>query len=215
MINRSTVTLTFILLFLIAGCDKGSSSDNPNGSDDVTATFTDPVFAQFCLDNFDKNKDGILSGDELESVTSIIALNLKAESLAGIEKFSNLTQLIVEEGELKVLDVSKNTKLSRIVCGSNKLTVLDFSKNDNLVSVSCSNSSLEELILPQGSNKLTSIGCSGTKLKTLDISRYTKLESLTCQNDPPFKLYVWPGFSKENLKECYLNPETEIIEKKQ
>ena len=183
-------------------------------SDDATKAFTDPAFAKFCLDNFDKNKDGKLSNAELESVKSIIANNLQAESLAGIEKFTNLTQLIIESGNIKKLDVSKNTKLSHIACGGNKLKKLDFSKNNNLKVISCGNQALEELILPQGSNdKLNYVGCSGANLASLDISRYKKFESLVCQNDPPFKLYVWAGFKKENLKQFIINPETQIIEK--
>lgn len=70
------------------------------------ASFEDPVFWEYLLGNFDVNRDGQLSREEMDQVTFLPLFNLGIHSLAGIENFKKLEQIQMEEDALTHLDFS-------------------------------------------------------------------------------------------------------------
>ena len=91
-------------------------------------TFTDKNFENYCLENFDTDKNGYISKEEAAAVISIEYKFPSAEkvisSLNGIEYFVNLESLICEHSPVHILngtatglsnlDLSQNTKLRMI-----------------------------------------------------------------------------------------------------
>lgn len=121
--------LALLLCGLLAvTCSKndGSSKDDENiapdkdfpqlpDSDDVCSDMNDIVFKEYCYDNFDSNKDGILSTSEALAVTSINLEGSTVNNLKGIEHFQNLESLNCKNcWELQSADLSHNIKLTRI-----------------------------------------------------------------------------------------------------
>ena len=155
----------------------------------IDEAFPDPIFRQYVSDNFDTDKDGILSKNEILAVTEINFNNYyyppveeRISSLEGIQYFTNLTDLDCNYNQLTTLDVSKNTALKNLSCYNNQLTTLDVSKNTALVNLYCLNNQLIALDVSRNT-ALEDLDCGGNKLTTLDLSNNTALTSLWCENN--------------------------------
>ncbi len=91
------------------------------------AAFPDAAFRQYVSDQFDQDKDGVLTKTEREAVTEINVEDgyngVKIEDLTGIEYFPNLTKLNCSGNALTKLDLSANTKLEELNCSGQTLAV--------------------------------------------------------------------------------------------
>ena len=174
-----------------------------DNGEDVCSKIEDSNFRSFCLNSFDKNKDGRVSLIEASEVKTIKVPGKGIHSLAGIEYFKNLTSLNCNENHLTQLDVSKNTKLKMLSCNENQLTQLDVSKNTSLENFGCShnqlsfldvskNAALQQLFCGHnqlsklnvsGCSALTKLSCDNNQLTSLDISGATALEELVCNDN--------------------------------
>lgn len=122
--------------------------------------FPDENFRNYLLEQ-DYGKDGKLTEDEIENITSLSIMSEEINSLQGIEYFIKLIRLDCSSNYLTSLDISKNVALTYLDCSRNQLTVLDVSKN----------------------TKLEQLWCNKNQLTTLDVSRNTILQSLYCHNN--------------------------------
>ena len=174
-----------------------------DNGEDVCSKIEDNSFRSFCLNSFDKNKDGRVSLMEASEVKTIKVPGKGIHSLAGIENFENLTSLDCNDNHLTQLDVSKNTKLKMLSCNENQLTQLDVSKNTSLEDFGCShnqlsfldvskNAALQQLFCEHnqlsklnvsGCSALKKLACDNNQLTSLDISGATALEELVCNDN--------------------------------
>ena len=69
--------------------------------------FPDPIFREY-VKEFDKNKDGKFSKEEIEKIFTILVARKQITSLKGIEHFSQMTYLSCQSNQLKEINVSKN-----------------------------------------------------------------------------------------------------------
>ncbi len=163
----------------------------------------DKTFEDFCLENYDTDKDGVISDEEAAGVTEIDCSNQGLVSLAGIERFTNLWTLKCENNRLTNIDVSKNTELRTLWCHNNQLTSIDVSQNVHIDYLRVENNQLTSLDVSKNSglrilycenNQLTSLDvtqclemywfeCYNNSLTSLDLSKNTKLSILTCGNN--------------------------------
>ena len=142
--------LTAIFAITIISCNKdddNSSTPLPPEKDDVCSAMDDTKFKEYCLKNFDTNKDGKISIAEANAVTIIDVGNSSIISLKGIEYFTNLNGLYCSENQLTNLDVSKNSALTSLYCYRNQLTSLDVNKNTALTELYCYNNQLSVIAL--------------------------------------------------------------------
>ena len=161
--------------------------------------FPDANFRGWVLAN-SFGQDGVLTDEEIASVTRI-DLNTKGiQSLKGIEFFTELTWLLCINNPLTEIDLSKCTKLTHLECAwtqiteldvsnntalttlncqANQLTVLDVSKNTALVELSCNMNQLTSLDVSKNI-ALTKLLCSDNQLTELDMSKNTELKTLEC-----------------------------------
>ena len=146
---------------------------------DMKVAFPDPNFRDYVLSNFDNDKDGVISNDEVLKVISIVVENKNIQSLEGIQYFPNLELLNCKYNKLISLDVTKNTALIKLDCYHNQLTTLDVSYNTLLSYLSCGWNQLTTLDLTKNTT-LTYLNCTSTKLTTLDLSKNTALTVLYC-----------------------------------
>ena len=165
-------------------------------------------FRNYISNNFDKNKDGILSNEEREAVKSISYYKMPGTgTLAGIEFFPNLIYLSCSCNDLTSLDVSKNTKLESLYCFGNSIPYLDLSNNPNL----------NLLDLPQAGFDIIHLG-GLENLADFDMDRYytytwgnPKGEPVSCRcyYGDKYKLYI---DEKMSFDFEYFNPGTEVTE---
>lgn len=101
---------------------------------DVTidsVTFPDANFRNWILAQ-DYGSDGILTEQEMASVTSIYVDGRGISYLVGIEYFTGLRDLSCENNQLRTLNLRKNTQLTTFRCTNNHIEYLDLTQNDHL-----------------------------------------------------------------------------------
>ena len=162
----------------------------PGTSVALNATnFPDEAFRNY-LKEFDENKDGTLSEEELLNITSLqfsewnesqdkYVVTVAAKSLTGIDLLTELEYLSIDGLGLTSLDLSKNTNLIGLYASQNKLTKLDVSNNTKLESLWCDENALTSLDVSKLTN-LTDLCCAINQLTSLNVSNNTKLETLYC-----------------------------------
>lgn len=165
-------------LALLAGC-----SDNEGGGDSLPVTFDDPTFETYCLEQFDSDGDGTVTGKEIKRVTTLTLDASKNESLvglkslSGIEHFTKLKELHCAKCEFTSVDLSRNKNLNKLALMYGKLTSLDVSSLPELETLNCNTNSLTTLDLSK-SPKLKHLYVQGNKLTQLDVSKNPLLEQL-------------------------------------
>ena len=113
----------FALTMCLAGC---SDDEQPDPQlpplvwpDDVATAIPDERFREYCLERYDKDKDGRLSKDEVLAVKKMIHFpdaSGRFLSLEGIEYFSNLENFAWEYSGPKEIDLRYNSRLQKISC---------------------------------------------------------------------------------------------------
>lgn len=132
-LNWIIISLLLGIILVLGGMllyfwhQKGDNKETVGDTDSVIlineTNFPDPLFRSYVQENFDTNKDGVLSKPEADAVTKIevdkdydAPDSEKISSLKGIEYFSKLIKLSCYYNQLTTLDVSKNTELKYLEC---------------------------------------------------------------------------------------------------
>jgi hypothetical protein len=175
-----------------AGWNKYADRITAVSSGAVAADFPDEHFRAYVFENFDTDKNGVLSSAECDAVTSINVCTDSIASLEGLHHFQNLTQLTCggtlsevdysSLGLLTELDVSSNLQLQYLGCYQNRLTSLDVSKNTELTDLNCFHNQLTSLNVSKNT-ELTDLNCPSNQLTSLDLSNNTKLRYLSCNGN--------------------------------
>ena len=136
---------------------------------------------------------GYITSAHVNAYNYLNLSNSNISNLKGIEYFTNLETLQIQNNSLTSVDLSQNTKLKTLNCYNNQLTSLNLSNQSNLEYLDCSN------------NKLTTLTASNkSSLKTLNCSNNTLLTTLNCYSDNLTTLNV-TGCTALNTLKCYYN----------
>lgn len=165
--------------------------------------FPDDNFRMYVEENIDSDSDGVLSSSEILDCNSIEVIERGIESLAGIEYFENLTELICWGNYITDLDLSNNTLLENVDCQENKLSqlsvVAEESDEPNLIELYCAQNELDDLYL-SACTSLETLDCQDNQITQLDISNCISLRNLDCQ----FNQIEWfYADENPNLEELY------------
>lgn len=151
-------------------------------------TFPDYNFRQFVKNNYDKNNDELLSGKEIEAVTSMTHVNCRFGSFEGIKYFNNLKTLKIHHTSLfrrlltiKTIDLSGMTSLEEVEIYNSPITSLNVSNCTSLRKLDCHSNALTGLNLST-CQSLEILNCSYNNIKQLNIiSSY--LREVNCSNN--------------------------------
>ena len=161
--------------------------------------FPDENFRGYVKEKLDKNKDDILSAEEIAAVKDIHVEGKPITSIEGIEHFTALESLDCSKTKLPSLDtshnenlvflrcneistlttlnVSENTALKHLYCNDNPLTALDLANNTALEKLECGENEFTTLDLSKNTS-LKYFGFFNGKLSSLDLTNNTNLEEL-------------------------------------
>ncbi|MDE5809414.1 MAG: hypothetical protein K2H59_03915 [Muribaculaceae bacterium] len=187
---------------------------------DMTKAFPDEIFRRYVLNNFDTDRNGIISQEEAEKVRSINTFAWygyeKIKSLDGIQYFPYLNFLRCGKCLLESINVSMNQRLTTLQCYGTQLTSLDVSKNTKLTELRCYNNQLTSLDV-SGCTALIELHCENNplmdggnnQLTTLDVSGCKALKSLSCDYNQLTTLDVSMNTALTSLS-CYNNQLTTL-----
>lgn len=160
-------------------------------------------------DNYESN----LSSVDLSKNVNLESLDLTETKITNLDLTNNskLNRLYIDNNKLTNLDLSKNVNLEDLRSSYSSLVSLDLSNCSNLESLDAnSNDSLENLILPNyseklkslslyGDSKLTSVNLSGLpNLNSLNLSN-TSIEKIDLSNNTKLSYFYYQGFPKNTL----------------
>lgn len=171
------------MLILINSFAPAAFAEQRGGNKDVNVdavNFPDEEFRSWILDG--KNlgsagEDGVLSEDEILSITEInlsSASGGNIESLEGISHFTELNSLVVSNHKLTSLDVSSNEKLEYLNCSGNRLSSLELGSLPKLKTLNCTGNYLTSLNL-DNKTALENLYASSNRIETIDLSNNTAL----------------------------------------
>lgn len=152
------------------------------------STFPDSEFREYIKNNYDLNKDSVLSDMEIKRVDSMnIYYNHK--SIKGIEYFYELKSLYFNGVPSRSLDLSIVPNISVLYIGfassdvafTELLEEIDISQNHKLKEISLYSNLITELDL-SGNYELENINLCITSLAKLDLSHNTNLKFCSLEN---------------------------------
>ncbi len=175
-------------------------------------------------DVIDTNGDGEIQVSEAQAIKWLNLKQSAITNLSGIEFFTNLESLRVDNNQLTTLNVSQNTALVNLRCETNQLTSLTIAPNATLIDLHCFGNSLTSLNVSQctalrqlhcNNNNLTSLlvptggplerlNCTGNSLTSLDVSQCASLYYLHCPTNALTTLNV-AGCSALTQFDAHLN----------
>lgn len=154
------------------------------------STFPDEKFRAYVSACLDRDRDGILSVQEIKGATAIRLNSYSiwdASDLSGIEYFKNLNVLTCDGNLIEKLDLSKNQELRTVSFVGGSIKKLDVSRNENLRELTCKNGSLKQLDVSKN-EALEKLYCDDNELQSLDLSNNKALKELSCNNNQLKKL---------------------------
>lgn len=105
-------------------------------------TVSDQAFKNYCLANFDVNKDGLFSTEEAAGVKTVNVNGLSITSLSGIESFTTLQTLNCSNNSITALNISGLSSLTSLNCSGNQLSALNIQGNVSLKELDCTNNAM-------------------------------------------------------------------------
>ncbi len=144
-LGLGALCLAGALLFSTPMVSSASSDVNINASN-----FPDSAFRR-CMSSrdYDMNQDGKLSQAEINRITNLQLPGNGIKNLKGIENFTNLRELNVNNNKLTSLDLKRNQNLIYLSCKNNQLKTLDLRSNTEIAGIDCQNNKLEHLYMPK------------------------------------------------------------------
>ena len=169
--------------------------------------FPDMIFRLYLMDTVDKDRNWVLSTDELK-LSTLYVKALGLTDLKGIEFFKDLETLDCGSNDITSLDLSGNTKLKSLYCRKNQLQSINISNCKDLGYFTCDENELKTLDV-SGCTKLQHLECQDNDLEILDLSNLSELVELDCSKNSIHKLDVTKNTLLTYLV-CSGNPLTQL-----
>ena len=129
----------------------------------------DNNFEQALIDlGFDSVLDDYVTTNNINFILNINLSNKSIEDLTGIEDFTALKTLNVNENLLDYINIDNNTNLEALQCNGNDLTGIKLDNNLELNLLKCAGNQIGKLDMSNNSN-LAFLNCSDNLLTKLDV----------------------------------------------
>lgn len=169
-----------------------TASFSTNCNFDYVVYIPDSIFKAELVGNATINTNGDTEIQVTEAQAyagSISVANKNIASLAGIQYFTNITELYCGSNQLSYLDLSKNINLSRLDCDNNLLYQLKLETNTQLTQLNCNNNQIHTLDC-SNNTQLTQVNCSNNQISSLDFHTASGLTQLDCSDNQLTAVYL-------------------------
>ncbi|MGG8497260.1 leucine-rich repeat domain-containing protein [Tenacibaculum sp. TC6] len=136
----------------------------------------DDNFEQALIDlGYDTVLDNYVSTANINTITKLVIPSKNISDLTGIEGFTSLKELFVNNNVLTSINISSNPALTRLDAYENKLTAIDVSNNTNLEVLFLYKNQLTSIDISKN-KKIYSFKVNNNQLSSLDVSQNTGLQ---------------------------------------
>lgn len=156
----------------------------------------------------DTNGDGEIQVAEAQAIKYLDLKYSNITNLTGIEYFTNLESLRINNNTLTSLHVSQNTALKNLRCENNLLTSITLPNGTSLLDFNCEFNNLSSLNVST-STSLQRLYCNNNNLTALQVLSCSNLKILHCNYNDLVTLDVSQLLLLENLQ-CNLNEITNL-----
>lgn len=201
-INKRIFAALLTLIMVIASFPITSFADTYDWGRKIDNVFYDSYLKKYVSNYVDLDQDGYLSEEECAKVTSLELASKGITNLNGLELFTELETLNINDNNVTNISLSGLTKLKKLYADNNKLSginvgsqleVLHMAYNKglqypnfgawpNLIELDCSYSDVATWAMSsicQHTN-MEKLYCEGLGLSILDVSKMTNLTELKC-----------------------------------
>lgn len=150
----------------------------------VVEKVQDPAIWAYILENYDTSNDGNIQVSEAEAATLIDVPNAGVKTIAGLEQFTNLTEIRLNGNALTSIDLTPFTKLERFNGIENPdLAEVNIKGLRSLAYIHCHDTSLSSLDLSDAVS-IVELHLFRTNLETLDLTYCPALSILNLDDTP-------------------------------
>lgn len=144
--------------------------------------FKDENFEKAVIENFDLNKDGMISSSEAEAVNNLFLAQKGITSIEDLYLFKNVKMLMLDDNAISSIVLKDMDKLTLFSCTGCKVVSLKAENLKNLTSLYLDNNLLDTILL-KGTPKIDQLTLSLNQLKTIDLSQLKNLRRLNLEHN--------------------------------
>lgn len=166
--------------------DGGSNNNNNNNNNNNTARtdIPDAAFEQALIDlGIDNALDGSVATGSIENVTDLVMNDKGISSLQGLEDFTSLENLWVNDNLLSSINVAQNGNLKFLYAERNMLSQMNVSNLADLEKLGLNGNQLTAINVANNFN-LQQLVVPDNDIEDIDVSNNTALAVLNVINNP-------------------------------
>ncbi|BAP32906.1 putative leucine-rich repeat-containing protein [Chryseobacterium sp. StRB126] len=144
--------------------------------------FKDKNLEKAVVENFDVNKDGIISQAEAEAVNNLFLVQKGISSAEDLHFFKNAKMIMLDDNAIPSIVMKDMDKLNLFSCTGCKVVLFKAENLKNLTSLYMDNNLLETISM-EGIPKIDQLTLSLNQLKTIDLSQLKNLRRLNVEHN--------------------------------
>ncbi|MBT8303724.1 MAG: hypothetical protein KJP09_04575 [Bacteroidia bacterium] len=210
---KKTFVFTLIVALIFLGCsnDDDSQRDSIDNNPQLTL-IPDSSFEQALIDlGVDTELNGSVPTSSIANVTELVFNNRGISSMQGLEDFSSLINLWLNDNMLDQLNVSQNTNLKFIYAENNMLTSLSVNGLDDLEKIGMNGNNITSIDI-SGNPNLQQLEIIDNEVSSLDVSNNPALTRLYVSGNPLTCIKVSPDQLANTPLDWIIDMEDELSE---
>ncbi|OCA68268.1 hypothetical protein BBH99_15120 [Chryseobacterium contaminans] len=144
--------------------------------------FKDKNLEKTVIENFDVNKDGMISQSEAEAVNNLFLVQKGIISTDDLHFFKNVKMVMLDDNAISSIVLKNMEKLNLFSCTGCKVVSFKAENLKNLSSLYLDNNFLETISL-KGTPKIDQLTLSLNQLKTIELSQLKNLRRLNVEHN--------------------------------
>ncbi|AZB10434.1 leucine-rich repeat domain-containing protein [Chryseobacterium sp. G0162] len=151
--------------------------------------FKDKNLEKAVIENFDLNKDGMISNFEAEAVNNLFLVQKGITSTDDLHFFKNVKMIMLDENAISTIVLKDMDKLNLFSCTGCKVKSFKAENLGNITSLYMDNNLLETISL-KATPKIDQLTLSLNQLKTIDLSQLKNLRRLNVEHNKISKIDI-------------------------